>query len=468
VNSDVLFANRARGRIVSLLDPMHTSPPVPTRVRPLRIGAATLLALGLLVGAAQEARAGDAALLDAARLGQLDAVRARLEAGADPNDYADGYSPLQFAAGGGHVEMTKLLLAKGAKPAHRDHNRDTALEWAAADGRVETVRLLLAAGADPNSRQRAEATPLFAAARKGNADVVKALLEAGADAKAIDHVGATALHEACIARAEAVAALLVAAHASVNARDSILLESPLHLAATFGAVGVVGRLLDAGAEVDALDGTGASALWRAAEQGHLDVVDRLLAAKASVAPTARKPESAFAIATRNGHLDVARTLVDRTPDLGPALVATAEAGALDLAERLRARGVDLVQSGPDALVAAADRPAMLARLLEWKVPVDARDGRGATALLEAAGAGNVESARLLLARGADPAARTTSGLGAAAFMAARRSFYESAIASNEHSRALDTRQPALVEALAALTKRHAEIADLLAGAAKAK
>ena len=36
-----------------------------------------------------------------------------------------------FAAGNGHVEMTRLLLARGATVDHRDHNGDRALLWAA-------------------------------------------------------------------------------------------------------------------------------------------------------------------------------------------------------------------------------------------------------------------------------------------------------------------------------------------------
>jgi len=422
----------------------------------------------LVFGLASSAFAGDQALLDAARADRFDDVKARLAAGADPNDYAGGYSPLQFAASNGNAAMVTVLLAKDASPAHQDHNRDSALEWAAYAGHAPIIRLLLAAKADPNIRQRAEATPLFAAARRSMVDAVKALLEGGADARLVDHIGSTALREAALGSSDEIVGLLIAAKVPVNAQDRILFESALHVAATYGRTSIVGRLLEAGASVDALDVRGVTPLWRAAEQGHLDTVKRLLDAKASVAPTEKRPESAFAVATRNGHLDVARLLVERTPDLGPAFVASAAAASIELMDRLLARGVDLQSVGAQALVGAANSPLAITKLLELQVPVDTRDERGFTALLEAAGYGNVESVRLLLARGADPTVRSISGLDAEKVAAARRSFYEGAIKGNENSRADHGEQPELIAALAALTKRHAEIRELLAAAAKTK
>ena len=113
-------------------------------------------------------------LLDAARLGDADGVAARLASGDDPNSpaFSGGYAPLQFAAGNGHVEMTRLLLEAGADPDYRDHNGDRAILWAARRGHAETVGLLLTAGSPPDSdldpyRQ----TPLMRAAGSGHAEI---------------------------------------------------------------------------------------------------------------------------------------------------------------------------------------------------------------------------------------------------------------------------------------------------------
>src|SRR5438552_810396 len=117
-------------------------------------------------------RAGDRSLLDAARTGDLATLKALLAAGADPNDFEDEYAPLMFAAERGDAEAVRLLLARGAKAGHHDHNGEFALEWAAKEGRVETARLLLDAGAKADELDRYERSALFAAAENGSAALV--------------------------------------------------------------------------------------------------------------------------------------------------------------------------------------------------------------------------------------------------------------------------------------------------------
>ncbi|MBL8301383.1 MAG: ankyrin repeat domain-containing protein, partial [Ideonella sp.] len=70
---------------------------------------------------------------------------------------------------------------------------------------------------------------------------------------------------------------------------------------------------------------------------------------------------------------------------------------------LVAAGPLAARAEPATLVDAADAGdlAALTRLLDAGVPVDARAGRGRTALLAATWARRVEAARLLIARGAD-------------------------------------------------------------------
>src|SRR5258708_6912015 len=110
--------------------------------RPVAILFAPLLSICLLAAGAAPcaARHGDA-LAIAAQAGDAQRVRTLLDAGADPNDYGNTYSALMHAAGNGHVEAVRLLLARGARVDHRDHNGDRALLWAAQRGHVEVVRL---------------------------------------------------------------------------------------------------------------------------------------------------------------------------------------------------------------------------------------------------------------------------------------------------------------------------------------
>jgi hypothetical protein len=78
-----------------------------------------------------------------------DAVKWLLEHGANPNarwTHGDAVvTALHMAAWSGSVEVTRLLLARGADPTIKDSKHDAdALGWAEFFGRVEVVRALRA------------------------------------------------------------------------------------------------------------------------------------------------------------------------------------------------------------------------------------------------------------------------------------------------------------------------------------
>ena len=82
----------------------------------------TTIAAVLLVGCATmqqpeplTAKAPDISIHDAATLGNIEAIKQHLVAGADVNAKDDdGISPLLLAATWGHKEVAELLIAKGA------------------------------------------------------------------------------------------------------------------------------------------------------------------------------------------------------------------------------------------------------------------------------------------------------------------------------------------------------------------
>ena len=129
---------------------------------------------------------------DAAKKGDVAAITAALDAGADINAVDGGGTPLYFAVRRGHLEATKLLIERGAD-VNAATNFGPALLAAVAKSKIELINLLLEKGADPNSAFDGN-TVLHAAARLSCLDCLKALIAAGADVNAQSRGAETPLH----------------------------------------------------------------------------------------------------------------------------------------------------------------------------------------------------------------------------------------------------------------------------------
>ncbi len=120
---------------------------------------------------------------DAARKGDVAAITAALDAGADINLSEGGGTALYFAVKRGHLAAAKLLIERGAKVNVGSRYWGYLLTIATANARVDLITLLLANGANPNSIFNGESV-LHVAAKFGCLACVKALVEAGADVNA--------------------------------------------------------------------------------------------------------------------------------------------------------------------------------------------------------------------------------------------------------------------------------------------
>jgi ankyrin repeat protein len=103
--------------------------------------------------------------------------------------------PLVIAAArNGDVRALEALLNAGADPNSRAGVNDwTALLHAIHKHQEGAIRVLLAHGADVNAAGRGGTTPLMMASGYGYAGLVRVLLDAGADPSRTDAHGATAL-----------------------------------------------------------------------------------------------------------------------------------------------------------------------------------------------------------------------------------------------------------------------------------
>jgi ankyrin repeat protein len=118
-------------------------------------------------------------LCAAAEHGDLKAVRRLLDNGSDPDETdARGSSAIMYAAGGGNLEVVRVLMARGAKVGHVSGDQWTAMFWARDE---PTMRFLVDQGLDLNARDDLGSTPLYWAAYWGSMARVKAFARVHAD-----------------------------------------------------------------------------------------------------------------------------------------------------------------------------------------------------------------------------------------------------------------------------------------------
>lgn len=235
-------------------------------------------------GGAGTDAAGNTPLMVAAAVGSADSMRLLLDSGADPNAAnRAGATPLMWCAG--DLTKVKLLLNRGARVDAVSKAGRTPLQVAAYnDGAVETARLLIARGANVNARDKQGGTVLAAAAENNNTAFARLLIQHGADVNAADPAGFTPLHFAAGSGRYGgeLVRLLLAHGARVNATSSefggkvlngpILLGrfTPLHFAVT-ASYESSKALVDAGADVNALDIRNQPPLSLAVATDHADI-----------------------------------------------------------------------------------------------------------------------------------------------------------------------------------------------------
>jgi len=116
---------------------------------------------------------------EAVRSGDVDRVRAALNAGADINALDEhGQTALMNAVYRGNTDIAKLLVESGAALNHTAKLRLTALFLAVIGNRPQLVKLLVDAGADTEirgSRGQFTLTPLEYARRCGFVEIIEIL-----------------------------------------------------------------------------------------------------------------------------------------------------------------------------------------------------------------------------------------------------------------------------------------------------
>ncbi|GAM27745.1 hypothetical protein SAMD00019534_109210, partial [Acytostelium subglobosum LB1] len=127
---------------------------------------------------------------------------------------------------------------------------------------------LLLKGANPNLQTMAQVTPLHLAP---NLEMAGTLIAAGAHINVVDEEGDSPAHYAIRESRAPVLDLLLKCGANANLTNDDG-ESLLHLAAALGDEQSCRLLVDAGADLRSMDGSGSTPLLEAKNNGHMPVV----------------------------------------------------------------------------------------------------------------------------------------------------------------------------------------------------
>jgi len=298
----------------------------------------------------------------AAFMGDSAKVQSFIEQGSDVNaKFGRGRTPLHYAAMAGSEEAAELLLAKGADVNAKGGWDYTPLYYAVYSGSKDMVELLLSKGADVNAKNKWGRTPIDLAMNRGRKEIAKLLLsksgdvslhtsayigdlqrvekfidDDGASVDAKDQKGQTALHYAAKAGQIAVAKLLIANGADVNAGEWTPLQeaayyskemvelllakgadintgkwTALHSALDAARFDIVELLLAKGADANIRDGKGRTPLhiatWYAAGKNP-KIVELLLSKGADINAKDNNGKTALSYATENGHTEIVELL----------------------------------------------------------------------------------------------------------------------------------------------------------------
>ena len=357
---------------------------------------------------------------------------ARAHTSSSAEFHAETY-PLHEAASRGNVDSVNHFLA----PPHMidvdapNSNGTTPLfEVTGRGAQPDIVLTLIAAGADVNAKANSGTTPLHLAATFDNALVASILIAAGAhwgtecgDGERVNPAGPD---EPCILSAETATEYLLAevvktnpdlatvrALVSLGANpDAVTLGSPvLVTASALGHADVVSLLIAATASLNARDASGSTALhWavtRAITEGHRSIVSMLLAAGADVNVKDNRNRTPLRLTFTDVNAPSIRAMLLAA---GGHLGTECASGQVVNPERLTPPCVSL----EDRLFAEAKEetspdPAAVRMLVSLGADVNAKDGGGNTALHWAAFRGNAGIVLVLTEAGASLNVKNNGG-----------------------------------------------------------
>ncbi|KIW24644.1 uncharacterized protein PV07_10348 [Cladophialophora immunda] len=231
----------------------------------------------------------------AAAHGSVETIELLLKAGADIEaQNSIGFRPLQEACMRGHHAVVELLATHKSTEGHMfedcnplpDQHDVPPIIIAIEKGYPKIAEILLRHGSNPDTEDE-YGTALLQSVQFGRLDIARLLLERNADANKVRPKTIPAIVEAAAGENLEMIELLLKHGADPEKREmadapSGFQRTALHLAVHYGLMKTVKLLLDRGANPNAVDGDGWTAIWAAAVYGDVEIARHLAQAKANL------------------------------------------------------------------------------------------------------------------------------------------------------------------------------------------
>ena len=404
-------------------------------------------------------------IFSAIRTNDLERVRSLINAGVNL-DIVDNnqQSALIVALQAKHLEMSQMLLAQSTGLDTPDSNNVRPIHIAARNGYTDIVSYLISNSVDINATDHIGNTALIIATRHEDKHVMNLLINHDADYSIKNKKAQSAPQLAQIMDLQIAKSVFLkqgirlseqkegfanvdirAFQQSVNKSGSLYRGWPLlNVASLLGETEIVTQLLDRRVDMLATDATGNSAMHRAAGEGQLQILSLLTSRGGNINAVNSRNETPLYLAAASGQLKAVRLLVRNGAE--KSIIAKNKVSALSIAiknqhetvalalldgkldkasihralllavqnkmETLGARliNVDVYVNQADdknrsALWYSADlglKKTTMALIRVKRAPTNLADTKGYTPLARAVSRGNLDIARLLINRGANP------------------------------------------------------------------
>lgn len=290
---------------------------------------------------------------------------------------------LRDAAWRDDVAAARRLVARGADVNAKDETEQSAYLIATSEGYLDLLRLALDSGAQVDAKDSWNGTGLIRAAERGHALVVGELLQAGIARDHVNRIGYQAVHEAVWlgaddARYATTVRVLAAAGVELDRPSAQEGMTPLQMARERGFDGlerVLTRMtterpadadaallaaaragdadgaaaaLRAGADIEARDSAGRTALLLAATYDRVEVAQVLVALGADPDALDDRHDTPWLVTGVTGSVAMLETLLPAEPDLaienrfgGLSVIPASERGHVDYVRRVVRTAIDI-------------------------------------------------------------------------------------------------------------------------------